>query len=58
MKSVIRLMFALLADGTGLKQFNKGEIENLSESGRISETDAERLYKLSAAFDCSHLVGL
>ncbi len=58
MESVIRLMFALLADGTDLKKLNTDEIENFPASGRISETDAERLYKLSAAFDCSHLVGM
>lgn len=62
MKSVIRLMFALLADGTDLKKLNTDEIDgsflsNDEEAGKLSETVAEKLFKLSAAFDCSHIVG-
>ncbi len=63
MESVIRLMFALLADGTGLKKLNTSEIgvlllSNEVEAGKITEAAAESLYKLSGAFDCSHIVGL
>lgn len=63
MESVIRLMFALLADGTGLKKLNTSEIggflqANVARTGKITEAAAESLYKLSSAFDCSHIVGL
>lgn len=63
MQSVIRLMFALLADGTELTKLNTNEIGGFfrsddTEAGKTTEAVAETLFKLSAAFDCSHLVGL
>lgn len=50
-------MFVLLADGIGLKQLNTSKSGFPSET-EISEVDAERLFKLSASFDCSHIAGL